>query len=306
MTIQVTVVVPVRDDAEGLRRCLAALREQDLAGAWDIVVADNGSRVAVDDVVATHPRARLVREARPGSYSARNAALQVTDAPVLAFTDADCLPRADWLRRGLAALSQDPQAGAVAGPVEVFPRDGRPTAAELYEVLHAFPQRTYVRDLGFGVTANLFMRRSALEAVGGFDPSLRSGGDADWGHRAARAGHPVRYATDVVVRHPARVSVGELVRKTRRVVEGGAQLERRRAVPPRTYRREIERVLRSCVGVTRRTWADPRLERTRDRVRVSAVGCLLRVVAARETMRLQHLAKSAGAGTASGLGPRHG
>jgi GT2 family glycosyltransferase len=287
MTVPVTVVIPVRDDGDGLRRCLDALQGQDLPGAWDIVVADNASRSPVEPLVAGYPRVRVVHEPDPGSYRARNTALTGVDAEVVAFTDADCLPRSDWLRRGLEALRREPEAGAVAGAVEVFARDRRPSAAELYEVIHAFPQQVYVRDLDFGVTANLFVRRGTLDVVGGFDPGLRSGGDADWGRRAAAAGLPVRYAPEVVIRHPARRRVRELIRKTRRVVEGGVELDRRRDAPPRTRGREVERVLRSCVGVTRRTWADPRLSSTWDRCRVAGVGCLLRLVASRETLRLQ-------------------
>jgi glycosyltransferase involved in cell wall biosynthesis len=286
MDPQVTVVIPVLDDLEGLRRCLDALRGQDFSGDWEIVVADNGSTQDPRSVVAACARARLVLETRPGSYAARNAAVRASSAPVLAFTDADCMPAGDWLRRGLEALTAVPEAAAVAGAVEVFPRgDGRASAAELYELLHSFPQERYVRDLGFGVTANLFVRRRAMERIGAFDASLRSGGDAEWGQRATAAGLPVRYSGLAVVRHPARRSVREVLSKTRRVVQGREELHRRRQGPARTVRREAVRAVRNTVATARRTWRDPRLPRRWDRVRVCVLGALVHLVSAREALR---------------------
>jgi glycosyltransferase involved in cell wall biosynthesis len=286
MEPQVTVVIPVLNDVLGLRQCLAALRAQDFSGSWEVVVADNGSIEDVEAVVAPHARARLIREERRGSYAARNAALRASSSPVVAFTDADCVPSEDWLRCGLDALEARPEAGAVAGRIEVFSR--RPcsaSAAELYDLIHAFPQERYVRDLGFGVTANLFVRRQVLERLGMFDASLRSGGDAEWGQRATAAGFPVFYAGEVVVRHPARRSITELLGKTRRVIEGREELHHRQQGRERTIRREAVRAVRNTVDTARRTWRDPRLARRRDRLRVSAVGALVHGVSAREALR---------------------
>ena len=60
----VSVVIPVRDDAEMLARCLAALAAQ-TRPADEIVVVDNGSS---DDSasVARSAGARVVAEATPG------------------------------------------------------------------------------------------------------------------------------------------------------------------------------------------------------------------------------------------------
>ena len=69
---RVSVVIPVRDDPDGLRRCLAALDRQTTPERFEVVVVDNGSRTDPGPVVARHPRARLVAEPRGGSYAARN------------------------------------------------------------------------------------------------------------------------------------------------------------------------------------------------------------------------------------------
>src|SRR5690606_31008932 len=104
---RVSVIVPVRDDVEGLSRCVAALQAQDYpTDRFEVVVIDNGSIRDLRPVVPDEPRFRLVREDRPGSYVARNAGVAVATGEVLAFTDADCRPRADWLSQGVAALAR--------------------------------------------------------------------------------------------------------------------------------------------------------------------------------------------------------
>lgn len=286
MTARVTVVIPVLDDNEGLSRCLDALARQDLEEPWRVVVADNGSRQDVTAVTDGDPRVSVVRAAQPGSYAARNTALEGVDSPFVAFTDADCLPATDWLRRGVAALEADADAGAVAGHVEVVTAsDRRRTAAELYDLVFGFPQRRYVEDFGFGVTANLFTRREVLGEVGAFDASLRSGGDAEWGQRLTRRSRPVRYDATVVVRHPARRRTRDVLRKTRRVVQGREVLRHRSGGPERPLHRELIRMVRTDLRMTARASHDPRLVRRRDRLRVYGMLALVNATAAAESQR---------------------
>ena len=223
MTVQVAVVVPVHDDAVRLARCLDALAAQTLPpGAVEVVVADDASPVSPADVVRRHPGVRLVRlPERAGSYAARNTAVALTSAPVLAFTDADCVPDPEWLDRGLAALAG---CDVVAGAVEVFARGPRPGAVELFDAVTAFPQEHFVRRWGFGATANLLVRRATWTTVGPFDARLRSGGDADWGQRASAQGFRVAYDPRVRVRHPARASLAELFEKCTRTARGVERL----------------------------------------------------------------------------------
>lgn len=217
----VSVVVPVHDDRAGLRRCLAALAAQDRP-ADEVVVVDSASTPPLTLPDLAPPSTRLVRVEEPGSYRARNAGIEVATGSVVAFTDADCVPRADWLATGLVALDR---ADRVAGEVDVVPRPGRRrTAVERFELMFAFPQDHYVRAEGFGVTANLLVRRAVLDDVGPFDATLTSAGDAEWGRRATAAGWSLVHAPEVVVRHDARRSWRELVAKRRRTMRGNLDL----------------------------------------------------------------------------------
>jgi hypothetical protein len=83
-----------------------------------------------------------------------------------------------------------------------------------------FDQQNYVERHRYAATANCFFTREALAAAGPFDARLRSGGDREWGQRAARHGVAWSYAARAVVRHPARSDLKELLRKRQRQVGG--------------------------------------------------------------------------------------
>ena len=87
---EVTVVVPVRDNAAGLSRLLAAL---DGGGVAEVVVVDDGS---AEPVVA--PGATVLRhEHSRGPAAARNTGNVAATTPWVAFLDSDVVPGPGWL-----------------------------------------------------------------------------------------------------------------------------------------------------------------------------------------------------------------
>ena len=264
---RVSVVVPVHDDAQGLRSCLAALREQDLdPAAFEVIVCDNASTLDPVTQADLAPLAHhdpsgvtLITTGEPGSYRARNRCLPRARGAVLAFTDADCTPHHTWLSAGLADLERS-GASLLAGRVDTYARHRPPTPVELFEVETAFPQEKYVATMSFGVTANLFVRRDVFEAVGPFDAGLLSGGDREFCERAVKRGHRISYSDAAVVDHPARASAAELATKAERVI-AGAKADGRLGPA-----RHLLAGARPPLGALGRAVRSPRLTTPRDRV----------------------------------------
>lgn len=223
-TPRISVIIPVRDNQAGLDDCLDALaRQTHPAGRTQIIVVDDGSDPPMKprSGVAAH----VLRVDHRGSYAARNAGAAQADGDILAFTDSDTIPSPGWLAAGARALLAAPGT-VIAGAVNVTIGD-RPSGVEIFDQRHGFPQEFYARHRNAGATANLFVRRAEWDVVGPFDATLQSGGDMEWGWRAAQAGIPVHFSPDVVVAHPARRSLRELWRKNRRILAGRAELRRR-------------------------------------------------------------------------------
>lgn len=205
--VTLAVVVCSRDRPEQLRECLRAVTNQ--AGD-DLVVIDSASATSAVADVAREAGVRCIRADIPGLAHARNVAMRATSAEVVAFTDDDCRPEADWASTVAAqfdaAAGDDDgtRLGFVVGRV-VDAGEGPPVSV----VLDAFP-RSYGKDddpshIGHG--ANLAVSRGCWDALGGFDDmlgvgsDLRSGEDTDFLWRALRDGWTGRYDPHAVVSH---------------------------------------------------------------------------------------------------------
>lgn len=84
----ISVVIPVRNRAELVKRTLASLREQTLAPDA-VILVDNGSTDGTLDVLRQYPGAIVVEEPRPGAAIARNSGLARVESEYVLFFDSD-------------------------------------------------------------------------------------------------------------------------------------------------------------------------------------------------------------------------
>ena len=100
-----TVIVPVYNRPQLLENVLAGLVAQSTSG-FDVIVVDDGSEDDIESVIRTFDDRldmRYLRQERDGfgTHRARNLGVASTDAEVVAFVDADCVPGSEWLERHL-------------------------------------------------------------------------------------------------------------------------------------------------------------------------------------------------------------
>ncbi|MEJ2866561.1 glycosyltransferase family 2 protein [Actinomycetospora sp. OC33-EN08] len=256
----VTVVVCSRDGARGIVACLDALEAQELPPAA-VVVVDDGSTDATAELAVRHPlRPVVVRhEVNRGLGAARTTGIARVATDLVAFTDDDCRPGPGWLAGLVAALP--PDAVAVGGSVHAASTDTaarryadatRPLAPVEEATTRSSPWARlagYVRaarrapidgaprPVASLVGASMLVRRSALAAVGGFDPAIRFGGDEEDLCRRLRAEFgpaAVRFAPDVVLHHEFDPHLRDVLRRARAYGRGNARTFRASGsrVPP--------------------------------------------------------------------------
>jgi len=269
VSVSLSVIVPVYNDLDHLIVCLEAISQQvGHDDSVEILVVDNGSDQDIRKAVAALPHVLVLQEPTPGPYAARNRAIKEARGQILAFTDADCIPDASWIGHGSEYLARHEDIALVAGKVEVVPANPeRPTAAELYEMLNAFPQETYVTQHRFGVTANLFVRKEVFDTVGPFLDSVMSAGDWEFGRRATAAGFSLAYGPDLVVVHPARHTLRQRGLKIMRDLAGMRDLNRNGIDVPQDTVASVLRSLVPPVPSTYRSLTDRRLAKRRDRAK---------------------------------------
>ena len=214
-----SVIIPTYNDWSRLLQCVTALYNQTLPqDQYEIIVVDNSREGIIPEDVYLPDYVQFVHEPRSGSYHARNRGSEISIGEILAFTDSDCIPDENWLKN--AQTYFDGINDLVGGKVEIFNSESGSTYGYLYERATAFPQDRNV-PRGRGVTANLFVKRKVFEKIGGFDSSIKSGGDWDFTRRCTEAGYQMVYADDVLVKHPAR-DLPSIFKKHYRLTCGGA------------------------------------------------------------------------------------
>lgn len=208
----VTVVVPVRDNPDGLLRLLRALR------GLRVVIVDDGSAVPVapptdfqlDGCAA--PTVTLVRhESSRGPAAARNTGLAAATTDFVAFLDSDVVPRKGWLEVVLSHFA-DPSVGLVAPRIVALEPEG--SALARYENARSsldLGRRegpvTAGGPVSYVPSAALVARRRALTECRGFDESMHVAEDVDLCWRLQDAGWRLRYEPVAHVAHDHRVDI---------------------------------------------------------------------------------------------------
>lgn len=285
----VSVIIPVFNNAEGLKTCLKALENQTyLKSLYEVIVIDNGSDKDIKEVVSQFGQAFAAYENQPGSYFARNKGLSLAKGDVIAFTDSDCIPALDWIEKGVAHLLQAPNCGLVAGKIELFFKNpDQPTAVEYFDsIMMGFPQKQFVEESQYGATANLFTFKSVIDKVGVFDRTLKSSGDREWGQRVFSTGYQQIYADDVCVAHPARHSLKELHKKVIRLIGGHQDFKIKKGYAFRNFVDDVTKDLLPPFRFYFRLWLDKKIKGLR-KLQVVVILFSVKYLGAWEKVRIQ-------------------
>lgn len=222
----VSIIIPVYKDWERLDLCLNAINQQEypLEKLEVIVVNNECMKYYPLRKILINAKLRLISEPSRGAYAARNKGISIAEGEVLAFTDSDCIPDAQWIINGIKGLT--PEIPLIAGKIKFFHENDNPNVFEVFDSLSNLNQRLYAK-IGFGATANLFFKKQIIGSIGTFDSGMISSGDYEFGLRAMKAGYKIKYAHDAIVYHPARNTLKDIIRKTKRIAIGHKLLSNR-------------------------------------------------------------------------------
>lgn len=210
------VVIPCHRQERFLPRTVAAL-ERALAGrAWRGVLVLNGGGGEALPALSERWQVIVPPEASrplltPGA--ARMMGFDACGGDWVLFVDADVEVDAAWVEAALATAAREPELGGLWGRLEEWFEDAageRPGSPDLLKVGDRERRTAYM-------TTPACYRRTALLAVGGYDPRLSSEEDFELGLRLARLGAELRSLGVRAGRHwsAPRPSFAELGRRWR-------------------------------------------------------------------------------------------
>ena len=197
---QASVIVAVYNGAATLRACLDSLLRLDYpADRVELLCVDNASTDATPRLLADYgSRLRVLCETTRGPAAARNRGLSVARGEVVAFTDADCAVDPGWLRHLVTPLT-DPSVGVVGG--KILSRRPCNLIEAFGERIHDHARAMYEFSPPYAITMNWASRRTVLEQIGRFNPTLLRSSDVDCSYRLVAAGYRLVYAPAAIIYH---------------------------------------------------------------------------------------------------------
>ncbi len=194
----VSIVIPAYNGAETLPQCLEACLAQDYPNT-EVIVVNDGSTDATSEVAARFEGVVVVSQENQGPAAARNHGARVARGDVLAYTDADCIPRPEWISALVARLDDD--VVAVGGTYDIANPASR--LARVVQAEIAVRHSQFEEAVDFLGSFNVAYSKEAFEAVGGFEESYTwaSGEDNDLAYKLQDAGGCLRFTRGAVVAH---------------------------------------------------------------------------------------------------------
>ena len=222
---RISVVVCSYNGARTLRDCMEGLARLEYPD-HEVIVVDDGSLDQVSSIAQEYCT-RVIRTENRGLSSARNTGWQAATGEIVAYTDDDARPDPHWLTYLAYAFTTSEHAG-IGGPNIAPAGDG--SIADCVANAPGGPVHVLISDrLAEHIPGcNMAFRKSALAALGGFDPIFRvAGDDVDLCWRLQDQGGTIGFHAGAMVWHRRRNSVRTYWRQQQGYGKAEALLERK-------------------------------------------------------------------------------
>lgn len=167
----ITVIIPARNEEQYIELCLSALEDQDYEkDMYEIIVVDNNSKDQTKYLVQRHNSVKYLYSAKGPVGAVRNLGLAEAKGELIAFIDADCVAPKNWLSIGAKLLLENENC-AFSGR---YIADGSSKWIEKLWLLGYRSKRFESTDFLGGC---IFVRRSDIQRIGGFNENITSGED---------------------------------------------------------------------------------------------------------------------------------
>lgn len=197
--MNVSLVVPLRNEEQSLPRLLETIRQQTFQPS-EIILVDGGSSDTTLELARSaaesDPRVRVIEAGPATPGRGRNVGIEAASCEWVALTDAGNRLEPAWLECLVNAAEVDPKTDVVYGNFEPIIDSWFTRCAAL-----TYPPPKSARPSGSmrgPFIASSLLRREVWKNIGGF-PDLRAAEDLIFMNRVSDAGHTIAWAPQATV-----------------------------------------------------------------------------------------------------------
>lgn len=222
---RISVVVCTHNGSRTIEKTCQELVKLDYPD-FEIIVVDDGSTDRTAEIVRQY-EVRLIQTDNQGLSTARNVGANAATGEIVAYIDDDAWPDPHWLSY-LAMAFESGEFAGVGGP-NIAPPDEGMVADSVANAPGGPIHVLLTDDVAEHIPGcNMSFRRSALKAVGGFDPTFRvAGDDVDLCWRIQAKGWKLGFTSAAMVWHRRRSSMRAYLRQQWGYGKAEAMLERK-------------------------------------------------------------------------------
>lgn len=185
---KIGVVVTVLNEEATIKSLLDSLTNQTLKAA-EIIIVDGGSSDRTVEEIKKYKKVKLLRKLGNRSIG-RNWGIAHTKSPIIAFTDAGCIPESNWLAE-LTKPFTNPKVRVVSGYYKGLPNN----VFEKCLVPYVLVMPDQIQGEFFPSTRSMAMRRE----VGLFDEKLNHNEDYAFANALKKKGLEFNFAPKAIV-----------------------------------------------------------------------------------------------------------
>lgn len=197
----VSIIIPTFNGACRISKCLDALLTQTTSRKVEILVVNDGSTDDTHNVVARYSGVHLIHQLNAGPAAARNRGALAAQAPIILFTDDDCVPTVQWVE-AITAPFQDPE---VVGTKGIYRTLQKSLVARFVQTEYEdrYRRMASLSRIDFVDTYSAAFRRDRFLEMNGYDASfpLACAEDVELSYRMSARGWKMKFTPAAVVYH---------------------------------------------------------------------------------------------------------
>ncbi len=203
---KISVIIPAYNAEEIISRTIKAVTSQKFPPKdYEIIVVNDGSTDNTKRIVSRFKNVKLVNIVHGGAAKARNSGVINAKGNIVAFTDAGCIPKKNWIKE-LMKPYKDENIVGVAGTYDTLNKESLIARFFGYEIEQRHKKMKKLKEIDFVGTYNCAYRRSIFMELNGFSESfghkkkaVANAEDPEFSFRMKKKGYKIVFQPKAIV-----------------------------------------------------------------------------------------------------------